>query len=145
MTLLAWLMAVALCAIAVLHVYWGVGGLWPGTDATSLARTVVGARGIARMPPLAACLFVAVALIGMGYIVLELADLAPLLVPEPLLSFVGIGCAGVFLVRGLTAYVPTWRRLVPEEPFASLDRHLYGPLCLALGSGFIVLLLKGLV
>ncbi len=143
MTVLAWVMAVVLWGIAALHSYWGAGGVWPGTDALSLARTVVGARGIKRMPSTSACLLVAAVLVGLGHVALELAGVVPILLPEPLLTLVAAGSAIVFLGRGFAAYLPSWRRLVPDEPFASLDRRLFGPLCLALGFGFVVLVLKG--
>ncbi len=48
--LVSFALTVVLLALAGLHVYWGNGGLWPGTDETSLARMVVGAPAIQSMP-----------------------------------------------------------------------------------------------
>ena len=59
---------------------------------------------------------------------------------ESLLRQASVGLfALVFLVRGALAYTSFWRRLTPQEPFATLDRTRYGPLCLAIGLGFVVL------
>jgi hypothetical protein len=49
----------------------------------------------------------------------------------------------VFLVRGVLSFRPFWRRMTPQEPFATYDRRYYGPLCLALSAAFFVLLLGG--
>jgi hypothetical protein len=43
----------------------------------------------------------------------------------------------------IAGYVPAWRRLHSAEPFATFDRRVYAPLCLALGAGFITILLRG--
>ncbi|WP_163602926.1 DUF3995 domain-containing protein, partial [Klebsiella pneumoniae] len=46
----AWLVFIVLTIVAALHLYWGFGGLWPARDQLSLARTVVGSKGISAMP-----------------------------------------------------------------------------------------------
>ena len=143
MTITAWTMALTLWLIAALHVYWGFGGLWPAVDAGALARTVVGARGVQRMPSLTACATVAAVLIGVGTWPLLVVGVLPPVWPCWLLVATGMAIAGVFLARGCAAYWPVWRRRVPEEPFATLDRSLYGPLCLALGLASLTLLWKG--
>ena len=45
----------------------------------------------------------------------------------------------IFLARGVAAFLPAWRRLTPEPAFARMDRKLYGPLCTALGIGYLIL------
>ena len=45
--------------------------------------------------------------------------------------------------RGMAAYLAPWRRLTPKQPFATFDRTIYGPLCLAFGIGFVGLLARG--
>jgi hypothetical protein len=54
-------------------------------------------------------------------------------------TLLGFAAGAVFLGRGLAAYIPAWRRVTPEQPFARLDQIAYGPLCLALGAGFLLL------
>ena len=140
-TVLAWLLTVVLLTIAGLHAYWGFGGKWPGTDQLTLARKVVGTPGIDRMPPRAACLLVAVVLLGMGFWPLQTATSAP---TSSIHLLVGIVWTIIFLARGIAGYLQFWRRQHPEQPFADLDRRLYSPLCLALGIGFSILVLKGI-
>jgi Protein of unknown function (DUF3995) len=139
--LLTFLLPLVLFTLAALHAYWGLGGRWPGHDELSLARSVVGSKGITRMPSSKACFAVMALLIGVGLWPLFMAGVLPALWPNWLTLLAGWGFVLVFVGRGLAAYVPAFRLLAPEEPFASLDRQLYAPLCLALGGGFLFLLL----
>ncbi|WP_292293695.1 DUF3995 domain-containing protein, partial [Mesorhizobium sp.] len=50
MIVLAFALSLVLLLITALHVYWGIGGIWPGTDTQSCARAVVGFRGVDEMP-----------------------------------------------------------------------------------------------
>ena len=135
MSLLAGLLSALLLAIAGLHAYWGLGGLWPAKSPAELARAVVG-DGRTRMPPAWSCFTVAA--------LLALVALWPwLLLRHPvsqLVIAVGVVFAAVFLIRGLAGYSPRWRRRHWAEPFATRDRRLYSPLCMVLATGFMVLL-----
>jgi len=46
----------------------------------------------------------------------------------------------VFLGRGIATYVPS-PLAAAVEPFRTLDRRVYAPLCVALGGGFLLLAL----
>lgn len=138
MSLLALLLAVALTAAAAVHLLWAIGCWWPIRDETALARAVVGARGITRMPGAAACSLVVVALLFAAMWARALAR-----VDHPLVTAAGLLLAAVFLARGAASYLGLMRRLAPEEPFATLDRRWYAPFCLALGAGFLILSLGG--
>lgn len=142
------LVALALAAIiwglAALHAYWGQGGLWPEENETALARTVVGAPGISKMPGEASCFIVAFVLFLAGCWPLAVfLGVLPSPLPSELNVLAGYGLALVFLARGFAAYVPAFRKQFPEEPFATSDRRLYGPLCLLIGVGFAFLLSLG--
>ena len=50
MTFLTLAVCLVLAAIALLHAYWGFGGLWPARDEAGLTATVIGVRGRNRMP-----------------------------------------------------------------------------------------------
>ena len=63
MSTVAALLALVLAGLAILHLYWGFGGVWPGTDEKSCARAIVGARGVERMPGFLPSVAVAVALL----------------------------------------------------------------------------------
>ncbi len=133
MTWLALILSVILVILAAIHLLWALGYWWPVRDEAQLARTVVGTEGIAKMPNAAQCSFVVVALL--------FAAAWPWLMAEdtaPLGTLGGWVLTAVFLGRGIAGYIPAWRRLTPEQPFASLDQTLYSPLCLALGLGFAI-------
>ena len=137
MIMLAMVLTVVLAAIAALHVYWGFGGVWPGRDAADCASRTGGFRGARTMPGPAACFAVAAAL--------AIAALIPILLIWQfgmLAMLAGLAVALVFLGRGIAGFTPAWRRLTPEEPFATLDVRSYSPLCLAIGAGFVALVFR---
>ncbi len=137
MTLLLTLLSATLGALALVHAYWGFGGFWPGTDERSLARTVVGVEGIERMPQPASCFLVAFGLLVAAFWPhVLLGRIGPTL-PGWFLDLGGVGAAAIFLARGLVGFLPAWRRMTPEQPFARLDHVFYSPLCLLLGLGLL--------
>lgn len=140
--LLAALIFVPLLAVSISHLFWAFGSTWPIRSEELLARTVVGRPGITRMPPRFASFVVAVLVLAAGIIALALAD--PVAGGSSL-TFVGLLLAAVFLVRGIIGFSARWRRAFPEEPFASLDRKTYSPLCLFIGTGFLLLVIMRLL
>jgi hypothetical protein len=126
-----------LLAIAGLHLYWGLGGLWPGHDSNSLRETVVGAaRG--PMPGLWPSAMVAAALAAAAIIVW--ARHSPL--NEGMLR--GLILAGyvvlilVFAARGLAPYVSPVFEYARGRPFFELNLWLYAPLCLAIAALYVL-------
>lgn len=144
MTLLSALLALVLLAVAAIHAYWGFGGVWPGRDAADCARRVVGARGIRQMPGPAPSFAVAVGLLVVMLVALSLGGWIGLPLPSGLISLVAVPPALVFLGRGIAGFTPAWRRLTPEQPFATLDVRYYSPLCVAIGAGIAILAVQGL-
>ena len=140
--LLAALIFVPLLAVALAHFIWSMGGTWPIRNEQLLARTVVGRPGITRMPPRLASLAVAALVLAAGVAALALADTAGGGLP---LTLLGIVLGAVFLARGAIGYTSRWRAAFPEEPFATLDRRNYSPLCLFVGAGFLVLVAMRLI
>jgi hypothetical protein len=139
--LIALLMFAMLAAIALLHLGWGLGSAFPRKDRTRLAQTVIGRRGEAGMPPNSSSLLVAAAIF--------LAALWPLMMQGWIFTFVpaalqGLGAlvlTAVFLARGIAGLTPWFRRLLPEEPFVTLNRKYYCPLCIALGLCYLFILI----
>jgi hypothetical protein len=140
--LLAALIFVPLLAVAISHLVWASGGTWPIRSEELLARTVVGRPGITQMPPRSLSLLVAILVLAAGTTALALADPVA---GGPLLTLVGGLLAALFLLRGVAGYTMRWRQAFPEEPFASLDRKTYSPLCLFIGAGFLLLVLMRLL
>lgn len=48
--------------------------------------------------------------------------------------------AGIFLVRGVLAFAPIFHNRHSQEPFATLDRRFYGPLCPVIDVGYVLIL-----
>lgn len=135
MNLLAFATSALLLPAAALHLLWALGFWIPIRNEAQLARAVVGARGITRMPGAVPCALVAVALF--------FAALLPHLSWFPYRHLLLSSFAMVFLLRGAAAYLPIWRAMVPEQPFATLDTRLYGPLCLIIGASLLILTVQG--
>jgi hypothetical protein len=127
--ILGLILSFVLMMIAALHLLWAIGYWFPIADEAALARAVVGAAGVEKMPGAVPCALVVVAL---------LFAIMCLWWPPNLLRSLVVGAIGtLFLARGAVAYAASWRRLTPVEPFAMLDRRYYGPLCLVIGVGFM--------
>lgn len=124
-----------LLGAALAHVLWALGVWWPIWDEQRLARTVVGAPGIAKMPPGWASALVAAAL-GISGIVLFGLTQGMAFIPDRLLVWAGWALVAVFGLRGLASYVLPLFSVRMEEPFARLNLMFYGPLCLILAAGF---------
>ena len=133
---LALLLAAALFALAGIHIYWGLGGRWPGHDETSMVEHVVGRTRGMRAPGLVASAAVALGLAVGGALVLASLTTTPWdgwLKAARWVLFV------VFAGRGLATYAPPVFRYAEGTPFATLNRRAYGPLCLAIALGILVL------
>lgn len=145
MTVLAAVLALLLAAIAALHAYWGVGGVWPGSDQTDLARRVAGFKdgGHRSAQSPIACFLVAAALFFSAIVALVLGGIIASPFPFFILGPAALVITLVFLGRGIAGYTPAWRRLTPVQPFARLDRLFYSPLCLLIGAGFFTLGIRG--
>ena len=139
MTTLAVMVFLLLAVIAALHAAWGFGLRWPAEDERDLVALVVGATGRTRMPAMVECLAAAAAILGAGLVALAAAGLVAVPISPVLLAAIAALVAAVFAVRGLAAYLPAWRRRFAQEPFATLDRSWFGPLCLLLALAFAFL------
>ena len=134
---IASLVFIPLLSIAMVHMLWAFGSTYPVRDEKTLARTVAGFKDIEKMPPRPVSFFVSLLALGTGIWALALTDPAP----SPILTLGGVLLTLVFLGRGIAGYTEKWRQMTPEEPFASMDRKIYSPLCLFIGTGFAVLTL----
>lgn len=131
-----------LFTVAFAHYLWAFGNTWPIRNEALLAQTVVGRPGVTRMPNRLVTFVVATALIAAGLVALSLADPVA---GGPGLTLLGVLLALLFIGRGVLGYTPGWRARFPAEPFASLDRKNYSPLCFWIGAGFLILALMRLL
>ncbi|TAN02683.1 MAG: DUF3995 domain-containing protein [Rhizobiaceae bacterium] len=143
MIVLASLLSIVLLLMTALHVYWGLGGVWPGRDSASCADTVVGFEGVDEMPSPLACFAVAACLLLATLWPMAVASAFATPFPPAGLAVVALCIALFFFGRGVVGFTPRWRRLTPKKPFAELDVKIYSPLCLLLGCGFLLLAIGG--
>lgn len=139
MDTLALILCVVLSAIAVIHMVWAAGSAWPYKDETSLAKAVVGSRGIENMPPRWASLLVSLCLFGAGLWALALRGIGPIQVPQMVQFLGGLALTAVFGLRGVLGVFPAFEKMAPEQPFLRLNRRVYSPLCVLIGLGFALL------
>lgn len=104
---------------------------------------VVGAKDIERMPPRLVTATVAIAIYAAAIFPLMWTALIPYAVPQTLVWMGMVALTLVFVGRGIAGYTGTFRAIHPEQPFASLDRRYFSPLCLAIGVGFAALIYLG--
>jgi hypothetical protein len=133
---------VPLLMVSLAHFVWAFGSTWPIRDEALLAQTVVGAPGITKMPNRFVTLLVSLLVFAAGIVALSMADHTSGGMP---LTLIGVALAAIFIGRGILGYTRSWRARFPTEPFATLDRKNYSPLCLWIGAGFLILVLMRLI
>lgn len=127
---------IALFAVSLAHFLWSIGRTWPIRNEKLLAQTVVGFKDIERMPPRLASLAISIATLSAAVYALALADHDS---GGIWLDLGGLALAAVFLARGIVGFTAWWAEKTPEPNFRLNDRRVYSPLCLALGLGFLAL------
>lgn len=141
MTFMASGIFIILICVSLMHAAWAFGAVWPAKDERALVDTVIGTPGLTKMPGRAVTLIVAAAIAAAGFSALWSAGLIALPLPEWIRVAAAPVLCLIFGLRGFGTYLAgsKWPR---TEPFASLDRRLFAPLCLflALGFGFIFFL-----
>ena len=141
MTVLAYLLCISLCVIGAIHFLWAMGSTWPCKDEVTLAKTVVGTRGVEKMPPRWASMFVAACMVAAGIWALELRGRGPVNLSQVVAFVGGLGLAAAFSMRGILGVFPAFEKMSPEQPFLRLNRRVYSPLSFLIGVGFALLVL----
>lgn len=134
-TLSGWFCAIVLTLTSLIHVYWGLGGLWPASDPAALSRTVVGVDA-QQMPGLVLTLVIALLIFAAGAFgfvrgVLRWDSLLLIRIPLGVLT-------AIFTLRGAIAYLPG-PFAQATEPFKTLNITYFSPLILALAVCFALL------
>lgn len=128
-----------LTAIAVVHLMWAFGSRWPARNERELVAQAIGRAGQRHMPPPWQCALAALAIFLAGVSALVVSDFLLMPLPAQTITLLGFVMAAIFGLRGLVAYHPAWREAFPQEPFATMDREKFGPLCLLLSVCFFAL------
>lgn len=94
------------------------------------------------MPPTGLTVAAALLIFIAGLLPLMFVSGAPSGLPANVAWMGMLLLAGIFLVRGILAFVPFFRSRHWQEPFSTLDRRFYGPLCLVIGVGYVLILVS---
>lgn len=129
-----------LAVIAAIHALWAFGSRWPARSERELVALAVGRTGQTQMPTPMQCIAAATAIFVAGLWALALADIVALPFNPAVITAVGFVITAIFAGRGIAAYTPAWRIRFSQEPFATMDREKYGPLCFVFAAGFAALL-----
>jgi hypothetical protein len=135
-------LSIVLIAIGLLHLYWGLGGFWPGHDEASLVDMVIGMPAGTPVPPFWACAIVAACVSMTAGAALIIAYGLAKNWPMPLRwipMFALWFSAFVFLARGISTYVSPLVSSAKGTAFYELDRIIYAPLCLVFGFSLIAI------
>lgn len=135
-------LAVVLFATGLLYLLWAAGVTFPFANEQSLARSLVGRRGITRIPSRASFVYLAVlffAAAAAAFLMGGFSEAVPR--SKPFLAPVGLLLAAVFLGRGIAGILPAFERAAPEQPYLTLNRRIYSPLCALAGIAFLFLTL----
>ena len=125
--------------LAGIHVYWGLGGLWPGTSPFDLAQKVVGGVSGSPMPGRVACFSVAIFLFLSSLLVTSSIHGFRFGLSTKTLSFLQQLLAGIILLRGVGGFFDRYLRPHTRSgPFERLNILIYSPLCLCLGFMILV-------
>jgi len=143
MMLIALFLTLTMAFVAGLHAYWARGGLWPAKSEQELTNMVVGDPRLTGMPPHSITMLVAGLLACIAAWPLILAPFLSMILPWGLLVAATFLLAAVFLARGIASYVAGVKRLNAVEPFRRLNRRYYGPFCILVGLGFLMLAFNG--
>lgn len=125
----------------ILHVLWALKIWWPIQSEEELAKTVVGVKGIKRMPYAPLTWFVALLIFFGCALIAMVAGWIPMLIPETLVRTGAWIMSAVLTIRAISTYLFD-KYMPPEEPFRCLNWRLYSPLILFLGLGTCWLLIK---
>lgn len=135
-------LAILLAGAGLFYLVWAAGVTFPFANEQSLARSLIGRRGITQVPSRAAFLYIAVlffAAAAAAFLMGGYSEAVPQ--SKPFLAPIGLLLALVFLGRGIAGVLPAFERAAPEQPYLSLNRRLYSPLCFLAGLGFLFLTL----
>lgn len=127
--------------IALVHFGWAFGMAWPAKQRAALGAMVVGSPPSTPMPSTALTIAAASAISGLGFTALWGAGYFTLPIIEAFKGWALCLVAAVFLLRGIATYLPFGPLQAAVEPFRTLDRRYFAPLCLLLSAGFVALLI----
>ena len=133
--IIAWSLFTVLAAISALHAVWATGRTWPVADKSQFVKTFVGIEGAEKFPGPVLTGVVVLLIAVAALLTLWAAELLQLPLPSSLKPIVLWALFAVFFLRGISTYaLPNLPR---AQPFKSLDRRYYAPLCLLIAAAYL--------
>jgi hypothetical protein len=134
------ILALILLATSILYLLWAAGFTFPFANEQALARSLIGRRGITRIPSRLSLLYMAFLMLASATAAYMLGGFSEA-VPQskPFLAPVGLLLGLGFLGRGIAGVLPAFERAAPEQPYLSLNRRIYSPACALVGIAFLFL------
>ncbi len=137
MEIAAYFIAFTLSFVSLLHVAWAFGVCWPADNEQMLIKTVIGHPNVKKMPSRSLTLCVAFGIALAGLVALVGGHIVNIPAPNWMVESALILLILIFVGRGLSSYLidgPLGKRI---EPFATLDRRYFAPLCLIICACYI--------
>ncbi|WP_100404341.1 DUF3995 domain-containing protein [Bacillus solitudinis] len=121
--------------ISVIHFYWMFGGKW---GLSAVVPEKVGGGAVFR-PKLVETFIVAIGLLVLSFLLLAQIDLIPFLKPNMITRWFCIIFSFVFFIRAIGdfKYLGFFKK-IKHSTFSKYDTLFFSPLCLYLGSSFMV-------
>ncbi len=120
--------ATLLSLIGLIHIYWGVGGLWPASSERQFIEMFFGDNE--PMPPVWTGIILAVLLIFGAWVFVMQAWNRPLPGPKWFWKAGLWALNGIFVIRGLGGYFQPFAGTL--EPYNILNKTVYSPLCMVI-------------
>ena len=125
--------------LSALHIYWGLGGIWPGKNKQDLIDRVYG-RGD-KMPKFLECFIVALLLTFTSFLPILKFFTQSKYISTFSLNVIIIFIMFIFVVRGILGYLPIVERQMNPK-FVRLNRIFYSPLCLYISFCLLIIALS---
>jgi len=139
--LIAYAIFAILLVVSLVHLAWAFGMAWPAKQRDMLVPTVVGLPKEKPMPPAVLTVVVAFAITCLGVVALWGAGVISVSGFAGVKGWALLGVAAIFSVRGIVTYFPISPFKSAAEPFRSLNRRYFSPLCLLLSAGYTAIFL----
>ena len=124
---------IVMSLIALIHLYWLKGGLWPGKDYQDLVNKVLGKGN--KLPNSFLFIFVIVVFCLMAILpLLIFMNITIVSFEKEILLFF----SAVFFIRSLYMFLPFIAKQI-NKVFLDLNRNIYAPLCFTLATSYYYL------
>lgn len=122
--------------ITIFHIYWSIGGLWPGKNKQDFIDKVLGNGS--EVPSLTMYIFVIIVFLSMAIFPLAVYYNVNLEILSKYKNYIFLVFSVIFLLRGATMFVSFLAKDV-KPIFLKYNKKIYAPLCLSLSISYFYL------